>query len=146
MNAQVLSAAVAIVGFALYHLCQKELPPGANAAAVYVIAYVVGAGIAAVMLFTLFRPAGSVGGAFDALGWPAYVLAVAVILVDVGLLYMYRAGWPISLAPVFLSVASSVVLVLIGILRYGERISLVNGVGLALCLVGLVLLTRPAGD
>lgn len=146
MNAQILSATVAIIGFMLYHVCQKELPEGANAAAVYVVAYVVGAAIALGLLWTLFRPAGDTIATFRSLGWPAYVLAVAVILVDVGLLYMYRAGWPISQAPVFVSVASSIVLVVVGVLRYGERVTAANFVGLALCLIGLVLLTRPASE
>ena len=69
-------------------------------------------------------------------------MGVAIVLVELFVLLAYRAGWKLSLALAAANVTTALVLAGVGLLVLGEQITPRNGVGAALCLVGLILLMR----
>jgi multidrug transporter EmrE-like cation transporter len=55
-------------------------------------------------------------------------------------LLVYRAGWNIGIAAVLVNVVASLILVPVAIFLFKEKLSLINIVGILVCLTGLVML------
>jgi multidrug transporter EmrE-like cation transporter len=73
------------------------------------------------------------------LNWATYVVGLSIVAVELAVLLAYRAGWRISLASAVANVTTALLLVLIGVVWYQEHLALRHVLGLAMCLLGLVL-------
>lgn len=134
-----LSITLAILSSALYHFTQKSTPTNANPAVALLVTYAVSMLLTLLLLF--FLPVR--GGIFAELGrlnWASYLLAFAIVGLEVGFLLVYRSGWSIGLAAVLVNVVASLMLVPVALLYFRDRLSLVNIAGILVCLVGLVML------
>jgi hypothetical protein len=140
MNVYVGSIALTIAGNIAYHLLNKSVAPNAHPFASLVATYGVG------FLFSLavLAVTGSRGVAagLKELNWASYALGLVVVLLEVGFLLAYRAGWKISVAAVYSNVAVGLLLLPIGYLFYQEALTATNVVGIALAVVALVLMSR----
>ncbi len=76
------------------------------------------------------------------LNWTAIALALAIIGLDLGFILLYRSGFEVSLGALVTQTAAAMLLVGIGLLVFREKLSLANGLGVALCLAGLWLVNR----
>ena len=76
--------------------------------------------------------------------WHPAVIGVGAgaFLIELGYVLTYRAGWPVSMASVLTNGLVAALLVPIGIVLLGERLSISNFAGIVLCLAGLALLQR----
>ncbi|MEA5014861.1 MAG: hypothetical protein VB099_09900 [Candidatus Limiplasma sp.] len=74
--------------------------------------------------------------------WATYILGMAVVGLEYGFICIYRAGWKIGVASLFASIALACVLLLVGVLLYKEALSLRQYLGIAVCVVGLILLLK----
>lgn len=136
-----LPIALAVGGNVLYHLSQKSMPKAVNPLFVITIAYVVG--IIVCLLYSLAYPNDK--SFMDTLresNWAVYAMGVAAVIVEVGFLLAYRAGWNISTATVVCSTAVTLVLIPIGVLAFKEHLSVRNVVGLLFCMLGLILVAK----
>jgi len=123
----------------LYHVSQKSVPGGAHPLASLVATYVM-ALVATLLLWPLY-PGGSPGWrSFAGLNWASLAVGVAIVGVELGVLLAYRAGWRVSVLSTVVNVALVVALIPIGLLLFGERLTLSNVAGLVLCVAGLWLL------
>ena len=136
-----LPFALAVVGNVLYHLSQKSMPKAANPLYVITIAYL--AGIALCVLYGFIYPnEKSFMETLRESNWAVFGMGAGAVVIEVGFLLAYRAGWNISTAAVACSTAVTLLLVPIGLFAYKEHLSLRNVVGLLFCLLGLVLVTK----
>lgn len=71
--------------------------------------------------------------------WASFTLAIAIVGLELGYLLAYRAGWEVSLAALVSNVIFTVLVIPIGLLWMQETLSLVNVIGILLCIGGLVL-------
>jgi multidrug transporter EmrE-like cation transporter len=133
------SITLAIVSSALYHFTQKQIPSGVNPAVSIIVTYVVSLVLCFVLLFFL-PPGNGFAAAFRQLNWASYVLALSLVGLEVGFLLVYRSGWNIGLAAVLTNVVASLILVPVAIFVFKEKLSLVNLIGILVCLAGLVML------
>lgn len=136
-----LPIALAIGGNLLYHLSQKSIPKTVNPIFVITIAYVVG--IVACLLYSLAYPNDK--SFMDTLresNWAVYAMGVGAVIIEVGFLLAYRAGWNISTAAVVCSTAVTLALIPIGVFGFKEHLSVRNVVGLLLCMLGLILVAK----
>jgi multidrug transporter EmrE-like cation transporter len=133
------SITLAITSTVLYHLTQKQIPGGVNPAVSIIITYIVSLVLCFILLYFL-RPDNGFVSAVKSLNWASYVLAFALVGLEVGFLLVYRAGWNIGIAAVLVNVVASLILVPVGIFLFKEKLSLVNIIGILVCLVGLVML------
>lgn len=138
--AQLASAALATVGLAAYHLCQRSIPHGANPALVFVVMYLTGALLSAALLWWAF-PLANVAKSLQQLNAASVGVAIAVLAAEFGTLYMYRVGWSISVGGLVVNVASALLLIAIGAIWLDERIGFTKGLGIAFAMVGLVLMS-----
>jgi multidrug transporter EmrE-like cation transporter len=124
-----------------YHLVLKLTPAGANPLLSLLVTYAL-----VTMLFgaiLLVTPAG-----FEwrhevrQLNWTAVALAIAIVGLDLGFLFLYRSGFEVSLGALVTQSAAALLLLAIGVAVFRERLSAANAVGLVLCLAGLWLVNR----
>ena len=133
------SIALTIASSALYHFTQKQIPSAANPAVSIIVTYVVSLALCFVLLF--FMPAGNgLAAALGQLNWASYLLALSLVGLEVGFLLVYRSGWNIGIAAVLVNVAASLILVPVAIYVFREKLSLINLIGILVCLAGLVML------
>lgn len=141
MNGAVWPLVLTVAGGVIYHVAAKSLPKDVNPALVLVGAYATAlcaSGIAyAVLPWAPGSPAGT------RLLHPA-ILAVGVgaAMIELGYVLTYRAAWPVSVASVLVNTMVSILLVAAGALVFGERLTVVRGLGIALCVLGAWLLRR----
>jgi drug/metabolite transporter (DMT)-like permease len=132
-----------LAGNCVYHLASRgaaqKAPPFATLAVVYVLAAALSLGFAV----TVERM--SVASLARSLTQPtALLLAAAVVLIEVGFLFAYRRGAPISSSSLLVNASVAVVLALLGVSVLGERMSRQAIVGMVLTLTGvLIIATVP---
>jgi drug/metabolite transporter (DMT)-like permease len=81
---------------------------------------------------------------FRQLSWIQIALAVTVMMIELGFLLMYRYGWNLSTGNLVTGVFVNIILVGLGVILVGEKVSLVNAIGVALSILGVALISyRP---
>jgi drug/metabolite transporter (DMT)-like permease len=134
------SACVAVGGAVGYQYFVKRVPVSLNPI-VSVIAMFVAVRVLGVVLLPLFPTEGGPLHHVRQLSWIQLALAVSVIVVELGFLLMYRHGWNLNTGSLVTGVVINLILVLIGVTLLGERVSTVNAIGVALCLLGVALIS-----
>lgn len=132
---------LAIACTVAYHLVLKLTPAGVNPLLSLLVTYtLVTVLFGAILLVT--------PGGFEwrqearHLNWTAVALAVAIVGLDLGFLYLYRSGFEVSLGALVTQSAAALLLLVIGVAVFREKLSAANAAGLALCLAGLWLVNR----
>jgi len=124
-----------------YHLVLKVTPAGVNPLLSLMLTYALVTVVLGVIL--LLAP-----GAFDwrqelrQLNWTALALAVVIVGLDLGFLYLYRGGFEVSLGALVTQSAAAMLLLIVGVAVFREKLSAANVAGLVLCLAGLWLVNR----
>ena len=74
--------------------------------------------------------------------WTALALAATIVGLDLGFLLLYRSGFDLSLGQLVTQSVAALMLIIVGVAAFRERLSLANVAGIALCIVGLWLISR----
>ena len=69
-------------------------------------------------------------------------LGAAIACCEIGVLLSFRAGWPVGTTGVSMSAVMTLILFPIGVLAFGEALTLERAVGAAMLLGGLYLLAK----
>jgi drug/metabolite transporter (DMT)-like permease len=141
MRTYYLPFAVAVGGSLLYHLSQRSIPKGANPFHATVVAYAVGAVLCAVCA-RLYPGGSSFVATLRSANWAVYAVGVAVVLIEVGVLLAYRAGWRVSVTAAAINVAVTALLAPVGVLLFKDQLTPRHLVGLAFCILGLILVAK----
>lgn len=139
MNLYFLAIALTIISNVFYHIFQKSTPTNANPIISLTVTYLV-ATIFCILMFPFFAHDVNLYDSFKKVAWSSYALGFAVVGLELGFLLAYRAGWNISLAGIVSNVAVGLLLIPIGLLFFSEKLSLINIVGIVLCIGGLMLI------
>ena len=132
---------VAIACTVAYHLVLKLTPAGVNPLLSLAVTYA----LVTVLFGALL--AASPGG-FEwrqearQLNWTAIALAVAIVGLDLAFLFLYRSGFEVSLGALVTQSSAAMLLLVVGVAVFREKLSLANSAGIVLCLVGLWLVNR----
>lgn len=135
-----LSAALAIIGAVGYQFFLKRVPSGINPI-VSVLGIYVAVFALAIVLVPLFPANGGFLSHVRQLNWIQLALGVSVIFIELGFLLMYRSGWNLSEGNLVTGVVINLVLVALGVLLLGEKLSLVNVAGIVLSIAGVALIS-----
>lgn len=139
MTTYYLTIGVAITGSVLYHIFQKATSPTINPALGLSATYLTALALT-VPLYWAFPHEGTLREALGRLNWASLALGLAIVLLEVGFLLAYRAGWNLSLASLASNATAALLLLPIGVLLFRDRPSAVNLMGVVVCLLGLVLI------
>ena len=139
-----LAVGLAVISNLFYHLSQKLTPAGANPALALAVTYVVATATSLLILGLFFPLKTSLRQALQQLNWASIALGIAIVGIELGFLLAYRAGGNISLVQIVVSTGITLVLIPIGLAFFREKITWVNGLGIVLCLAGLILINIKA--
>lgn len=131
--------ALVVLANTLYQVCAKAVPADMHPFASLSVTYGVGMA-ASLLLFFLTQKDGGLVSELGKLNWGPIVLGLVVVALELGFLYVYRAGWAISTAQVVQSAVLAVALLLVGRIFYGEPVTWNKLVGIAAVLLGLVFI------
>ena len=133
--------AMVVLSNCLYNICTKSTPANANAFLSLTVTYLIAAAITASVFF-LHGYHGNLITQVKQLNWTAPVLALTLIGLEFGYICVYRAGWKMSVCSITGNTCLAFALLVIGALLYQEVITLKQVVGMAVCVLGLILINR----
>ena len=123
----------------LYNICTKSMPEGTNTFGALTVTYLVGAVLSAVLFAVSVKPSG-VFHEITKINWTSFVLGLAIVGLEAGYVFLYRAGWKVSNGALTANICLAVALLVIGFLLYKESISIRQVAGIVICGVGLFLI------
>ena len=116
-----------VVADVIYQICAKKLSSVASPLAALGATYLVSA-LTCVLLFEA--------------PFPAAVAGVSIAGLEVGTIYMYRAGWPMNVGFIVYTGIIVVLLLFIGSCIYTEPMGLMKLAGVALTCLGMFCIVR----
>ncbi len=131
--------ALVVVANVAYQICAKSVPEGMSPFASLTVTYLVGAAACAGLHFLLYRGT-SIAAEYCKLNWAPFVLGLAIVGLEAGWLFAYRAGWEVSKGFIVQSAFLASVLLFVGFLLYHEALTWNKVVGVVICLIGLVFI------
>ena len=99
----------------------------------------VGAIASGVLYFVLGDGAG-LWQEYAKLNWAPFVLGLVIVGLEVGWIYAYKAGWPVSTAFIVQSAILAGFLLIVGYMLYHEPLAWNRIAGVVICLVGLYVM------
>ena len=131
-----------ILSNVLYQVCAKEVPSEMNAFASLTVTYVVAAIASVIFFFALGgnSEGTSLIGEYGKINWAPFVLGVVIVGLEVGWIFAYKAGWEVSTGFIVQSAVLAIMLLALGYFMYHEALSWNKLVGVAVCLVGLIII------
>lgn len=130
---------IVLLSNTFYNVCMKSMPNDVNPFGALMVTYLVAAIISAIIFVYVAGPS-NVGAEISKINWTSVVLALAIVGLEVGYVFVYRAGWTVSTASVVANIGLACVLLFVGYFLYRENVSLNQIVGIAVCMVGLILI------
>ena len=133
--------ALAVVADVAYQAASKQTPAAMNPFASLTLAYLVGAAASA-LVYLVTSSGGSIVGEWRMANWTTVVLGLAVVGLEAGSIYMFRAGWDVSVGPMVKNALIAIALIALGFLVYKEPVTGTKVAGIGACLLGLWLINR----
>lgn len=124
----------------VYQICAKSVPEKANAFGSVTVTYLVGALITGTIFLVGVKPANALAE-LGKLNWASILLGCAIVGLEAGTVFMYRAGWKISVGSLISNIGLAIVLLFVGALVFREQITVRQLAGVAVCAAGLYLIT-----
>lgn len=131
--------ALVVLSNVFYQISAKSVPGGINPMAALTITYLVGAAASLILYYALNRN-GNIIQEYNKLNWAPFILGLAVVGLEVGYIYAYKAGWQISMAQIVQAAMLAIILIFVGSMIYRETITWNKVAGIIVCLAGLALI------
>jgi drug/metabolite transporter (DMT)-like permease len=132
---------IVVASQVLYDVSAKSINEDLNAYAGTAIIYSILA-ILYLIVFEIFSPAASIGAEWTQVNWAVATFALGSIGLESGYIFLYRAGWNISLGGMVCNILLSVCMLGVGYLLFNETISFRQGLGVVLCIAGTIIVFR----
>ncbi|MCL1982651.1 MAG: hypothetical protein FWG53_06175 [Clostridiales bacterium] len=136
---------IIVVSNVVYDISSKSINEELNAYAGIAIIY----SILAVFYFLLFEvlnPAAAISAEWSQFNWAVATFALASIGLESGYIFLYRAGWNISLGGMVCNVILAMCMVGVGQVFFHETVSLRQYAGVVFCIAGLVIVFRAGSS
>ena len=133
--------ALAVVADVAYQVASKQTPATLNPFASLTLAYLVGA-VASAVLYFATTWGGSIFAEWKGANWTTVVLGLAIVGLEAGSIYMFRAGWDVSVGPMVKNALIAIALLALGFFAYKEPMTATKIAGVGACLLGLWLINR----
>ena len=115
------------------------MPAGLNPLASLSVTYAIST-VASLVLYFALNSDASLIREYRQLNWAPVVLGIVIVGLESGFIYAYQAGWPVSTAAIVQSCFLALALIFAGYLLYQEPLTWNKLSGVAVCLVGLILI------
>ena len=131
--------ALVVLSNVFYQICAKSVPGEMNPFASLTVTYLVGA-VFSFILFKVLGSGDSLTAEYSKLNWAPFVLGLVIVGLEVGYIYAYKAGWPVSTAQIVQASVLAVILIFVGYFLYKESLTWNKIVGILICMAGLGLI------
>ncbi|WP_243144636.1 EamA family transporter [Defluviitalea raffinosedens] len=128
-----------ILSNVFYQISAKSAPDEMNPFASLTVTYVIGA-VASLIFYYVLNKEANIIHEYSKVNWAPSVLGFAIVGLEVGYIYAYKAGWPVSVAQIVQASVLAVILIFVGYLLYHESITWNKIAGIIVCLTGLALI------
>ena len=125
----------------IYNLSAKFTPSKANSFLSLSVTYTVAA-ILSLAAFCFTGNPKQLTGELSKLNWSAFALGIAIIGLELGYIFLYRAGWKIGVGSLVANIALACILLVVGVIFFKEGISVKQLMGMAVCIIGLIMITQ----
>lgn len=134
---------IALIVFSniFYQICTKSVSESMNSFASLTVTYIVGAVTSAILYYVLNKDA-NLFREYSHLNWAPVILGLTLVGLEVGFIYAYKVGWPVSTASIVQSSFLAVALIIVGFFLYKEIITWNKVIGIGICLIGLTFINR----
>ncbi len=132
---------VAIAGTVGYHLVLKLTPAGVNPFLSLAVTFAIGS-LAFIGIYAVTPGSAPVREALGQLNWTTLALAAVIVLLDLSFLMLYRSGFEVSLGQLITQSSAALLLLLLGVAFFAEKLTLPNIGGILLCVAGLWLINQ----
>jgi multidrug transporter EmrE-like cation transporter len=136
-----ISIVITILANVIYNISQKSINESINPFISLIVTYAV-AIIASILGLILIPSDTTISSSLKGLNWASYLVGTSAFGLELGFLYVYRSGWNVSIAPIVISVLSTIALIIISIFLYKTKINLTNSLGILLAIVSLILINK----
>ena len=117
----------------------KSMPNDVDPFGALMVTYLFSAIISAIIFLFMVGPS-NVSLEIGKINWTSIVLALAIVGLEVGYVFVYRVGWSVSTASIVANIGLACVLIVVGYLLYKENVSLHQLFGIFVCMIGLILI------
>lgn len=128
-----------VVANIIYHIAQKYTSHKINPVFSLFVTYLVATILTAVLLL-FYKHENTFKQNIQNLNWSAFLLGLALVVLELGYLLVYRAGWNISTASIISNIMLTIVLIPVGMLLFKERLNIVNVIGIGVSILGIILI------
>ena len=125
----------------MYNICTKSTPGDVDPFVTLIFTYVTATIVTIILFFVISRPE-NVAFEISKINWTSIVLGISIVGLEIGYILIYRAGWKVSNASVVANICLACTLLIVGFVAYKENISLKQVLGIVICIVGLILVTK----
>ena len=125
-----------ILSNVMYQLCARRMPNSVDPFAALTVTYLVGAA-ASLLLYLLLHKGENIIEEFSQINWVPFIFGLVIVGIEVGWIFVYRAGWQVSTAPIVQSAIVAVILIILGFLLFKESMTWNKILGIAVCILGL---------
>jgi multidrug transporter EmrE-like cation transporter len=138
---QMIWLGIAIAATVGYHVVLKLTPAGANPYLSLAVTYAMTT-VAFATVYAVVPGSPPLREAWGQLNWTTAGLGAVVVLLDLGFLMLYRGGFDVSLGQIITQSAAALLLLLLGVAFFAEKLSPANIGGILLCVAGLWLINQ----
>ena len=140
MSPYYLALGLLISSILAYQVSQKLLP---NLSPWHLLSVVYGLALIVCLGFALFEVKEKpLLEGLRGMTWPVLLLAASVVGIELAWILAVRAGGQISLTGLIANISVAMLAIPIGVYFFKEKLNTTNLIGVALCLIGLVLVSR----
>lgn len=132
---------VVVTANTLYNISAKLTPSEVHPLASLALTYLTAA-LLSVLLFLITSENKNIITEIQKTNWTAVVLAFSVVALEFGYIYIYRVGWNVSTGSLVANISLACILLVVGVFIYKEVVSFYQILGIALCSIGLLLVTK----
>lgn len=132
---------VVIAANTVYNISAKSTPQNVHPFATMTITYITAA-VISVILYYITSDNKNYITEMKHINWTSVTLGIAIVALEFGYIQVYRAGWNVSVGSLVANIGLAVVLVFVGVLLYKEVIQVNQIIGIILCVVGIVFLSK----
>lgn len=133
------SIVLVVISNAFYHISQKSTSSNVNPILSLIVTYLTAIAFC-ILLLPFFPVKENLISSFRKMNWASILLGISIVGLELGFLLAYRTGWNMSVVQFFTTILVGLLLIPIGILFYHEKLSLINFIGILLCVGGFLLI------
>ena len=137
----ILPMVLVVLANTMYNIFTKSTPGDVDPFATLIFTYITATIVTVILFFVISKPEDAVFE-LSKINWTSIALGIAIVGLETGYILIYRAGWKVSNASVVANICLACTLLIVGFVIYNENISLKQILGIVICIIGLILVTK----